>query len=196
MRGRYPALMYEIIILLIVLIGMAKRKPKRKFRKYLKGDINHRLVATGLAARTLVGTVLVETVNERTWLSSVKAAWSIESITAVEGAGPMMCGLAHSDYSDAEIEEFLENTGSWNEGDLVNQEIAKRKIRRVGVFDTPQAVEDAVVLNDGRPITTKCGWILLQGQTIRLWVYNMGQSAFATTDPELLVQGHANLWPR
>ncbi len=176
------------------------RKPRRnrKFRKYLRGNVDETLNLGTLAATTLVGANFDESVNERTYLSSLKAIHTLDLLTQAAGQGPIMVGVAHSDYSDAEIEAWIENTGSWDEGDLVNQEIAKRKIRRVGVFD-PQGEDTTVAtvaLNEGRPITTKCGWILLQGQTLKQWAYNLGTAALATTNPSYRVQGHANLWPR
>ncbi len=35
---------------------------------------------------------------------------------------------------------------------------------------------------------------MITGQTVNLWVYNMGSAAFATTDPNVHVQGKANLF--
>ncbi len=174
---------------------MAKH-PKRRFSRYIRGNINHRLVIATLAARTVAGSDNSDVVTERAYMSSVNLRWALEQVTALAGAGPVMVGVAHSDYTDTEIEEWVENNAGWEEADQIGQEVAKRKIRKVGIFETPQAVTDAVTLNDGKPIRTKCGWILTTGQTIRIWAYNMGQAAFATTAPEVFVEGHANLWPR
>ncbi len=49
---------------------------------------------------------------------------------------------------------------------------------------------------DGRMKKSKLGWILLQGQSLRLWAYNAGSVAFGTTTPSLTANGHVNLWPR
>ncbi len=178
---------------------MAKRSKRgrraRKFRRYLKGSIDEELSLTTLAAKAVAAGNMDETVNERTWCSSVKATWAMQRYTRGLDDGPILCGLAHADYTAAEIEEWIENTGSWNEGDLVNQEVAKRKIRRVGVFDAPDDANSPAVLNEGRAIRTKTGWILNQGETLKIWAYNMGSSALATTVPLVIVQGHANLWP-
>ena len=136
-------------------------------------------------------------VNERTFVSSAKLRWALDDFTPGTDIGPVMCGLAHSDYTAAEIEEWIENAGSWNEGDLVNQEIAKRKIKLVGIFGEPgSGAGNIAVLNDGKAITTKLGWILLQGQTLDLWAYNMGTAAIATTVPQCHIEGHCNLWPQ
>lgn len=184
------------ILLILVLVVLAKKRGRGKFRRYLRGNVRHRVVATTLAAQTLVGTDVADSVTERCWMSSVVLRWSLEKMTAGQDIGPLMVGVAHSDYTDAEIEAWVENQASWEEADQIGQEVGRRKIRKVGIFQTPQAVEDAVVLNNGKPIRTKCGWILTTGQTLRVWVYNMGQAAVATTAPNIFAEGHANLWPR
>ncbi len=176
---------------------MAKRKGRRKFRKYLKGMIDTAFGLGTLSASTLIGANAPDSVTEKAWLSSVKAIWTMDDFTPTADRGPIVVGVAHSDYTDAEIEAWVENLGSWEQGDKVQQEIARRYIRRVGAFASPHggSALDIAVLNDGRPIHTKCGWQLSTGQTVRLWAYNAGSGDLATTAPNIHVQGHANLWP-
>ncbi len=164
--------------------------------KYIRGNIDHGLQLSTLAAKDVIETQFSSTVNERTLISSVVAKYSLTAFTKSTGDGPIMVGLSHSDYNAAEIEEWIENTGSWNETDLVNQEIAGRKIRQIGTFENPADEAETSVLNDGKPIKTKLNWIVLQGQSLNLWAYNMGSSPLATTDPLVQCFGHANLWPR
>ncbi len=194
-------IMTLLLIALVVgigFIGLAKRgRGKRRMGRYIRGNVDENLSVGTLAAGTLISAVFDETVNERTLVSSVVASWSLSNMTPAEGVGLLVVGVAHSDYTDAEIEAYIENTGSWNEGDKIQQrEVGKRLIRRVGQFAAPSAAVSAVTLNDGKPIKTKLNWILLQGQTLRYWAYNQGTAAFATTDPDVRLQGHANLWPR
>ncbi len=164
--------------------------------RYIRGDMDEQLSLGTLAAKTAVKGNFDQTVNERTLVSSVVATWALSEFTKATGDGPILVGIAHSDYTSAEIEEVLENAGSWNEGDLVAQEVGGRKIRRVGIFQTPDDEAQTVTLNDGRPVKTKLNWILLQGQTLSHWAYNLGTSSLGTTAPTLNTQGHANLWPR
>ncbi len=166
--------------------------------RYIRGSINEKLDIGTLAAGTVVGTVLGETVNERTLLSSVKCTWSVNDWTEGANIGPLEVGYAHSDYTDAEVEAYIEATNSWNEGDKVAQEVAARQIRRVGVLISSfsGSASSESYLNDGVPIHTKLNWILNQGQTIRVWARNMGSLAFATSDPDVTINGFANLWPR
>ncbi len=192
-------MMLEILVILIAMIIMAKKRGRRKFGRYLRGNVDEELALTALASKDVVGAVFDEVVNERTYVSSIKASWSMANFTPIANAGPIVFGVSHSDYTDAEIEEWIESTGQWNEGDLVaSREIGKRLIRKIGAFQTQPggAAADTIVINDGRPITTKLGWILLQGQTLRLWAFNSGSAAVATTVPTVVANGHVNLWPR
>ena len=186
------------VALTIGFTALAKRgRGKRAMGRYLRGSIDENLSLGTLAAATLLSAIFDETVNERTLVSSIVVSWSLSNWTPAQGDGPIVVGVAHSDYTDAEIEAVIENVGSWNEGDMVlSREVAKRLVRRVGQFEIPSAAEGGTVLNDGRPIKTKLNWILLQNQTLRYWAYNQGTSALATTSPDIRIQGHANLWPR
>ncbi len=175
---------------------MAKKRARRKMGKYIKGTVDESTSFAALASKDVATAIMDETVNERTLVSSIVATWSLRNFTPIANAGPILVGVAHSDYSDAEIEEYLEATGSWDEGDLVQQEVAQRKIRRIGIFDTPSAAEDTAVLNDGKPIKSKLNWMMLQGQSLQIWVYNLGSAAVATSTPVVDAAGHVNLWPR
>ncbi len=192
--------MIEAIILITLLVMMAKprRRRRRRMGKYLKGNVDENLDLGTLASGTLVSADFDETVNERTLISSLVAIWTLSDFTPADGSGPIVVGVAHSDYTDAEIEAVIENAGSWNEGDLVSQEVSSRKIRKIGMFATSPGGGATGIqsLNDGKPIKTKLNWILNQGQTISLWAYNMGSAAVGGTDPNVNAQGHVNLWPR
>lgn len=163
--------------------------------RYIKGNVDEELGLGTLAGKTLVGQAMDESVPERTLVSSIVAAYSLDDFTNGFDIGPIVCGVAHGDYSDAEIEEVIENTGSWSEGDLIAQEVAKRKIRIIGTF-SQQLSGGTQLLNQGRPIKTKLNWILLTGDSLRIWAYNMGSNALATTVPTIHVSGHVNLFPR
>ncbi len=188
--------MLEIFLILAALLGAAKRKGRRKYRRYIRGNVDELLSLGTLAARTLLSGAFDESVNERTFVSSLVGIWSMDDFTIGAGIGPIMVGVNHSDYSAAEVEEFIENTGSWNEGDMVAQEVGRRKIKIVGTFRVPTSDGTSVnTLNEGKPIHTKLKWVLLQSQSIEMWAYNLGTAALATTDPNVHLEGHVNLWP-
>ncbi len=177
---------------------MAKHPKKRRMGRYIPGDIDESLNMTTLAGRTLVSTQFDNVVNERTLVSSIDAMWALANFTPGASIGPVMFGVAHSDYTDAEIQEVIDATASWNEGDKVAQEVAKRQVRKIGILvNSPDGAATGVTtFNDGRKLKTKLNWILLQGQTLRLWAFNMGTSAIVTTVPVLTAEGKAHLWPK
>ncbi len=163
----------------------------------MKGTFEEVLGLSTLATKTLVKQDFADDVSESTWCSSIVASWSLGELTPATNDGPILVGIAHDDYVAAEIEDFVEATTSWDVGNLVQQEVAKRKIRIIGTFRVPAGgPTEVVVLNDGKPIRTKCNWMLETGQGLAMWAYNMGDSALATTNPQVHAAGHANLWPR
>ncbi len=166
------------------------RKKNRKFpSRYLRGRVDEDSGDLGtLATKTAIVASFDEVVDDATRVSTIVATWAMEAMTA--GDGPLEVGVAHGDYTLAEIEEYIENTGSWNESDKVqSREVARRLIRSVGIVSA-----DEPRLNDGKPVRTKLNWLLNEGQTLDLWVYNYG--AALTTGAVLNVNGHANLWPQ
>ncbi len=161
--------------------------------RYLKGTVDESLGLVTLAAGTLVSATFDEAVTEETLVTSIVASWALEGWTDAAGDGPVEVGYAHSDYSDAEIEAVIENAGSWDFGDKIDQEISKRLVRKIGQF---RSVTGGIsVLNDGKPIKTKLNWRLITGQRLRLWAYNHGSSAL-TTGAFVHLNGHANLFVR
>lgn len=167
-----------------------------KFRKYIRGSVDHVLSLGTLAGADVIGSQLVDAVEEPAFCSSVKASYAMSDFTPIIDCGPMLFGWAHSDYTDAEIEAWVENQGSWSQGDKVAQEIANRKIKQVGVFEDQPFPAGWANFADGRQVTTKLGWLLIEGQTLRFWVYNSGSVAVGTTVPDVRANGHANLWPK
>ncbi len=176
---------------------MAKnQKRRRRIGRYIRGNVDEKLSLTTLGAGVAVSEDFDQAVNERTLVSSIVASYSMLNMTPAAADGPIVVGVAHSDYSDAEILEFINATGGWDEGNKVAQEQMGRKIRRIGTFQNPPDVTTPAVLNDGRQIKTKLNWILLQGQTLSLWAFNAGSSALDTTVPVVHAQGHVNLFPK
>ncbi len=176
---------------------MAKRRQRKKFRKYLRGQIDLSIDLGTLASNTGLKTPVGDTVVENTWCTSILATYSIGNVTPAAGVGPILMLLCHSDYTLVEVEEWIEATNSWNVGDLVAQEVAKRKIRRIGYLgELAVQASELVTMNDGMPVRTKCGWMLNSAAGLAFVSYNMGSAAFTTTDPDIEISGHANLWPR
>ncbi len=190
--GRLMYLVYVILSALVILMAMHGR---RKYRRYIKGRIDFELALGTLTGNNVLGGLETNVLTETAFLTSVKATWALKDLDPQPSDGPIWVGLAHSDYTDAEVEEWIEEGASWDAGDMVaTREINRRLIRQVGVFQNVSSATGTEVLNDGRPITTKCRWGLTTGQTVRFWVYNSGNGALVS-GAILHVNGHANLWP-
>ncbi len=163
---------------------------------YLPGNIDVDMGLGTLAANTAtLGPT--NTVTESTRCTSIKNVYSYSGYTTAVDQGPIMVGVAHSDYSLAEIEAWIEQTTSWAAGDLIAKEISQRKIRKIGIFPiggSAGSVGTANVLNDGRPIRTKLNWMLHTGQGLNFFSYNLGSAALASSSPNVNVQGKANLF--
>ncbi len=187
--------MFYILIVLTVLVMARKPRRRRSMGRYIRGQIDLSFALGTLAAAALVLAAVTSTVNERTLVSSIVVQISLAGYTVTDNVGPILVGVAHGDYTAAEIEEFVEVVASWNETNLTDREIMSRKIRKLGIIDPDGGGLGGNNLYQ-RPTKTKLNWILTQGQTLDFWAYNMGGVAVGTTDPNLHVQGHANLWPK
>ncbi len=170
-----------------------KRGSRARMSKYIRGMISEDVSLGTLAARTAV-LESTATVVDTTRITSIEVLYALAGMTPADGQGPIMIGVAHSDYTLAEVEAFIELASSWSQANLVNREIGNRLIRRIGVFEIPALATESAVLNDGKPIKTKLNWSLAEGQGLNFFAYNLGESALATTDPNLHLEGHANLF--
>ncbi len=167
---------------------------KGNFRRYMKGRINVDLALSTLASKVVISSVTPGSVVDTTRVSSIKASYSLSGFTPGENKGPIVVGVAHPDYTSSEIEAWIENTGGWDIGNMVQREVAARRIRQIGTFAIPEDATKGVVLNDGKPIRTKLNWVISEGEGLRFWAWNAGTNDLTTTDPNFIVEGHANLW--
>ncbi len=190
--------MLEILVLLAVLLGMANkpRRRKRAMGAYVRGNVEENLALGALGSGALITDGWDETVNEKSLISSIVSTWSWDAITAEDG--PIDFGIAHSDYTGAEILEVLATGGSWDSGNLISQEVSRRKVRQIGTFVSTQPTGEGIadsVVNDGKPIKTKLNWVLQSGDGLQMWAVNRG-SAVLVTGSSIKANGHANLWQK
>ncbi len=133
------------------------------------GDLSTLATVTAIKS-----TLLAAPVGSSYRVASVKATWSLVPFT--EGDGPILLGIAHGDYTIAEIKEFIEATSAIDLGDKIAQERARRLIRIVG---TVSSVANST-LNDGKMITTKLNWKITQGKALSFFTYNDGGASMTT----------------
>lgn len=184
--------MLEIILLLACLVlGSTRGKGGR--RRYNANFVVIRFSASlpllTLASNTVLLTGLFggasAQINDRAVrLVSVDGYWAIRGVTA--GEGPIMVGVAHSDYSVAEIQECL-TSNALDTGDMISTERSRRLVRDVGQFSNAGTNE---VLNDGRPKRTKVGITTPTGFDYSMWAWNKS-GATLTTGAVLEVSGKA-----
>ncbi len=164
-----------------------KRRPirKRRMRGYRKLPVDAEALGGTVAADDVTATLFTPVMTEERRITSAELTWTWEGVTA--GNGPIVVGLAHSDYSAAEIEECLEAAGAWDEGDKVAQEQANRLVRVVGTFGDGTVAQE---LNDGKPVKTKLNWLIATGDTLQIFIWNRGD--VLDTGSEVAASGHLN----
>ena len=162
---------------------------KRSMKGYVKLPFRLQGGLGAITSGQFSGIDLGDTVNERTWISSVFAAFGLQGLTV--GEGPHVLYVAHSDYSNTEVEEAIKAATSWDQGDLVSREQANRKVRLIGNIGGESADE---VLNDGKPMRIRLGFMLEEGDTLQFGVF--AQTGNITTGAAISVAGHANGWKR
>ncbi len=157
-------------------------------KNYVKQRIVDAVTIGALAQNALAADDLGTALEEEGRISSLDGIWTIRGGTNTEG--PIVFGVAHPDYTAAEIEACLEsqNTGP---NSRIESEVARRLVREIGVI--LDVVGDPS-FNDGRPVKTKLNWPVGEGMTpVKGWVLNIGTGQM-TTGALLLFVGKANLF--
>ncbi len=131
---------------------------------------------------------MASVVDQDTWLMSTDISVAMFGHTA--GEGPLIVGLAHGDYDSQEIEEYLEASAAWDEGDKVAQEHRRRKVRTLGMLPGFASNES---LWDGAQKRVKLGFKLQIGETLKVWIYNFGAG---TLTAGTTVKWAGTLWTR
>lgn len=148
------------------------------------------LALGALASNVVVASNFGNVVDQEVYAISCDAVVSGHGFTTSEG--PILVGLAHGDYSAAEIEEWLEANASWVSSDQIANEKAKRKCRIIGYLEEMTGGDR--LCNNGNVIRVKLGWKVQEGETLNLWAYNEG-SAVLTTGGIVEVKGPIYLKP-
>lgn len=167
-------------------MAMAK---KRNMRGYRRLPFRFDAGVGAITVSEFSGIDLGSTVNERMYLSSVVTTVGTEGFTT--GEGPFVVYVAHSDYTNTEVEEAIKATNSWDMGDLVAREQANRKVRLVAEFSGTAADQ---IANDGKPIKVKLGFTLEEGDTLQWGVFAAADTI--TTGGSIVLAGHVNGWAR
>ncbi len=121
-------------------------------------------------------------------LISIIASYNWSDVTTNDDG--MTFGVAHSDYTSAEIEECIEAQASIDRGDKFAQEQANRLVRTIGTFQKASGASDGE-FNSGKMTKIRLNWKMNTGDTLNLWFRN-GSDTIYTTGSDILVNG--SLW--
>lgn len=180
--------MYHILLAVLMAALLAKRGRRGRWNPNNKVvRVSGAIALLTLADVTLLAGSITNVSDEAYRVFSVKATYALRDFT--QGEGPLEVGIAHGDYTDAEIEEWREATAAISRGDEIAREQMNRKCRHVGTFGLDSG-GDASVLNDGRPIKTRLNWVIATGDTVKVWIYNRSGGPL-TSGSEVVVAGSA-----
>ncbi len=172
---------------------MAKKRAKRSFN-LRPVRVNSGMSIGALASADVISAAITNNATNNMRVVSAHLAYTWADIQAtIDDA--LAFGLAHGDYSAAEIEECLEAGGAMDKGDKIALEQSNRLVREVGQFSglSGGVVGAGAAVNDGRPIKTKLNWNLSIGEALQVWVRNNSGVVY-TTGSTLSTAG--KLWVR
>lgn len=161
---------------------MAKRRAssRRKFNLRMV-RLNNRVAAGALASLDVTSGSIMDAATNPYRLVTLKASYSWTDIPNNVDGG-FTFGVAHSDYTAAEIEECLEAQGAIDRSDKIAAEQSNRLVRQIGVIESrdTNAASGTRVFNDGRQRKTKLNWYIGIGEDISIWIRNASNTAWTT----------------
>ncbi len=165
---------------------------RRKGRKYPKGfvaiRVDKQITLTTLGDATIIAADLFGgNLVEDLWVNSVHLLWTIRGHTG--GEGPIEVGVAHGDYTTAELQEWA-TSNQFDPDDLIDKERNRRLVRSSGMFPG-LATEEA--LNNGTPLKTVVKFLIGDGKPFNIWALN---SSGATLTTGTVVEIHGTVFGR
>ncbi len=124
------------------------------------------------ANRALLVTAFTGLLEEDFLCWSMDVQITMQDITT--GEGPLRVGIAHGDYSIAEITEALDVT-ILSPDNKIEQERKRRLVRTIGKVSEAQPTH-----NDGKPYRLKVGWVTGDGEVMNMWTRNVGGGTMTT----------------
>ncbi len=169
---------------------MAKNgKPKRFNMRRVR--IATEFAIGALAAKDVISGAMTNVTSDKTRFISLDCSWGISNHAATIDDGYAF-GVAHSDYSSAEIEECLEAGASMDLGDKIAQEQANRLVREIGqISGLGNVVSEGIPFNDGKRVKIRLNWLMSEGDSLAVWVRNASGAVY-TSGTTLVASG--DLW--
>ncbi len=170
------------------------RKGKRSRRFNLRKVKVAAVVAIGaLAPLDVTSGAGTSTTANTLRVMSVNCSYAISDLAA-QIDDSFEFGWAHSDYTDAQIEECLEASGTMDIGNKAKQEQANRFVRQVGTMNPTGLIASGgggFSFAGGERVKTKLNWLLAIGDSLTLWVRNASGTIY-TTGTDILANG--DIW--
>ncbi len=175
------------------------RKPKRQYRRigggrrfqarYRKSFVtipfSNSVVLDTLADNTVLLQDLTGSLGEDLFWISLDISASIRGLTAGQG-DPMTLIAAHGDYTSGEVLEALDVT-LVDPDDKIEQERARRLVRKVGVFQQEGQMDDTFTglrmkgpRGGGSVIRQKTGWSIGDGHAPAIGLHNRSGAALSS----------------
>ena len=177
--------MLEIMLALCVLLAAHRRRKRRYNLRKVRISASSALGA--LAALDVVSNVVINAAADTYRLISVIASYGWSDKAQIDDGAAF--GLAHSDYSAAEIEECLEAVTAIDLGDKIAQERANRLVREIGTITGSTEITGAgLPFNGGRRVKTRLNWLMSIGDQLQLWIRN-GSGVVYTTGSVITIDG-------
>ncbi len=169
---------------------MPNKGRKRRFN-LRKVKVASAVAAGALAAGDVISTAVTNDADNTLRFISLDCSYSWSNIGAIIDDAATF-GVAHSDYTAAEVEECLEAATSMDIGDKVAQEQANRLVREIGTISGFVGTAAAgASFNDGKKFKTRLNWLMAIGDTLNLWIRNSSGTVW-TTGSSLTINGE--LW--
>ncbi len=162
------------LLLLAVVVAAHRNNRRRKNRYFVAIPFENTLALTTLAQDTVLTDPAIASLEEDLWIHRIDCQWAIQGATA--GEGPITVGFAHGDLSVAEIGEAI-NAAPTGPSDIIQNERARRPVRKSGRFDLAAASES---LNDGKAIRTTGKMLISNGVAFNMWARNRGPGTLTT----------------
>ncbi len=148
---------------------------RRRGRGFVAMPVAGSVLPSTLTSGTVIKSPLIENLAEDFFAISADLTWTIRDGTVNEG--PLQIGLAHGDYTVAEIKEWLDVDLS-NPANLIAREQGGRKCRRTGFFQQGLGAAGEV-LNDGKMIRTRLKFLMNDGVSLDFWVHNQSGASLS-----------------
>ncbi len=114
------------------MIKTRRRARKRKFN-LRRVRVNSTFSVGALASLAVASGAMTSATSDPLRFISLIGAWTWSNIGAIIDDA-LSFGVAHSDYTAAEIEESLEAAGAMDLGDKIAQERTNRLVREIGLI--------------------------------------------------------------